>query len=78
MIVIWEISLQPDQEQSISGNCTFGEKIFGTNSSVRQGVSICNDVTIGMGGVVVKNISRMLDFYRKSQLKNLKRNKKTF
>lgn len=43
---------------NISGNCKFGEKVyFGTNSSVRQGVSICNDVTIGMGGVVVKNIS---------------------
>ena len=42
----------------ISGNCVFGDKIyFGTNSSVRQGVLICNDVTIGMGGVVVKNIS---------------------
>jgi len=42
---------------NISGNCIFGEKVyFGTNASVRQGVSICNDVTIGMGGVVVKNI----------------------
>jgi len=42
---------------NIIGNCTFGEKVyFGTNASVRQGVSICNDVTIGMGGVVVKNI----------------------
>lgn len=43
---------------NISGNCIFGDKVyFGTNSSVRQGVLICNDVTIGMGGVVVKNIS---------------------
>ena len=43
---------------NISGNCEFGDKVyFGTNSSVRQGVSICNDVTIGMGGVVVKNIT---------------------
>ncbi|PID85763.1 MAG: transferase [Chloroflexi bacterium] len=43
---------------NISGNCVFGNKVyFGTNSSVRQGVSICNDVTIGMGGVVVKNIA---------------------
>jgi sugar O-acyltransferase (sialic acid O-acetyltransferase NeuD family) len=43
---------------NISGSCLFGNKVyFGTNSSVRQGVSICDDVTIGMGGVVVKNIS---------------------
>lgn len=43
---------------NISGNCVFGDKVyFGTNSSVRQGVSICNNVTIGMGGVVVKDIS---------------------
>jgi len=43
---------------NISGNCTFGECVyFGTNSSVRQGISICDEVTIGMGAVVVKNIS---------------------
>jgi acetyltransferase-like isoleucine patch superfamily enzyme len=30
---------------------------FGTNSSVRQGITICQDVVIGMGGVVVKNIT---------------------
>lgn len=43
---------------NISGNCKFGNGVyFGTNSAVRQGVEICNNVTIGMGGVVVKNIS---------------------
>lgn len=43
---------------NISGNCIFDECVyFGTNSAVRQGVSICNNVTIGMGGVVVKNIN---------------------
>lgn len=42
---------------NISGNCIFGDCVyFGTNSAVRQGVSICDNVTIGMGGVVVKNI----------------------
>lgn len=42
---------------NISGNCDFGNNVYlGTNSSVRQGISICNNVTIGMGGVVVKNI----------------------
>ncbi len=41
----------------ISGICEFGDCVyFGTASSVRQGVKICSDVTIGMGGVVVKNI----------------------
>lgn len=43
---------------NISGNCTFGDCVyFGTNSAVRQGVKICNNVTIGMGGVVVKDIT---------------------
>ncbi len=43
---------------NISGACTFGKWVyFGSNSSVRQGINITDDVTIGMGGVVVKNIS---------------------
>jgi|SRR5665647_155721 len=42
---------------NISGNCKFGDGVyFGTNSAVKQGIEICNNVTIGMGGVVVKNI----------------------
>jgi sugar O-acyltransferase (sialic acid O-acetyltransferase NeuD family) len=42
---------------NISGNCTMGDCVYwGTNSSVRQGIKICDDVTIGMGGVVVKDI----------------------
>lgn len=42
---------------NISGNCNFGECVyFGTSSSVRQGISICDNVTIGMGAVVVKSI----------------------
>lgn len=42
---------------NISGNCHFGNRVyFGTNSCVRQGVNIYDDVTIGMGGVVVKDI----------------------
>jgi sugar O-acyltransferase (sialic acid O-acetyltransferase NeuD family) len=42
---------------NISGNCNFGECVyFGTNASVRQGINICENVTIGMGGVVVKDI----------------------
>ncbi len=42
---------------NISGNCEFGECVyFGTNASVRQGVKIVDNVTIGMGGVVIKDI----------------------
>lgn len=43
---------------NISGACKFGDGVFiGTNASIKQGVEICNNVTIGMGGVVVKNIT---------------------
>ncbi|MFT5617441.1 MAG: sugar O-acyltransferase (sialic acid O-acetyltransferase NeuD family) [Arenicella sp.] len=43
---------------NISGICNIGDNVyFGTNSSVRQGITICQDVVIGMGGVVVKNIT---------------------
>lgn len=42
---------------NISGSCKFGDNVYlGTNSAIRQGVSICNNVTVGMGGVVVKDI----------------------
>ena len=42
----------------ISGHCLFGDNVyFGTNASVRQGVKVCDNVTIGMGGVVVKDIT---------------------
>lgn len=44
-------------DANISGICNFGNRVyFGTNSCVKQGISICDDVTIGMGGVVVKDI----------------------
>lgn len=42
---------------NISGNCICGNCVyFGANSSVREKISICANVTIGMGGVVVKDI----------------------
>jgi len=42
---------------NISGNCEIGDCVyFGTNSAIKQGISICNNVTIGMGAVVTKNI----------------------
>jgi sugar O-acyltransferase (sialic acid O-acetyltransferase NeuD family) len=43
---------------NISGSCHFGDCVyFGTNAAVRQGVKITDNVTIGMGGVVVKDIN---------------------
>ncbi len=43
---------------NISGGCTFGHAVyFGTNAAIRQGVTICDNVVIGMGGVVVKDIT---------------------
>ena len=43
---------------NISGNCTFGECVyFGTNAAIREKVTVCDDVTIGMGGIVVKSIA---------------------
>ncbi len=43
---------------NVSGNCSMGDFVyFGTNASVREKISICSHVTIGMGGVVVKHIT---------------------
>lgn len=42
---------------NISGLCEIGDSVyFGTNSSIRQGIKVCDNVTIGMGGIVVKDI----------------------
>jgi len=43
---------------NISGKCKFGNCVyFGTNSAIREGVMVTDNVTIGMGGIVVKNIA---------------------
>ena len=43
---------------SISGACSIGNTVyFGTNSCVKQGITICDNVIIGMGAGVVKNIT---------------------
>lgn len=43
----------------ISGNCLIGNLVyFGTNSSVREKINICDNVTIGMNSGVVKNINK--------------------
>ena len=42
----------------ISGNCNIEDRVyFGTNSSVRQKIDICSDVTIGLNAGIVKNIT---------------------
>jgi sugar O-acyltransferase (sialic acid O-acetyltransferase NeuD family) len=44
---------------NISGNCHLGNCVyFGTKSSIKEGVSVCDNVTVGMGGVVTKNIDK--------------------
>lgn len=41
----------------ISGNCNIGNKVYiGTNSSIREKITIVDDVTIGLNSGVVKNI----------------------
>lgn len=43
---------------NISGECIFGKHVyFGTGSATRDTVSICENVVIGMGAMVVKNIN---------------------
>jgi sugar O-acyltransferase (sialic acid O-acetyltransferase NeuD family) len=43
---------------NISGKCKFGENVYcGTNSSFRENLEITDNTVIGMGAVVVKNIS---------------------
>lgn len=60
---------------NISGNCHFGDSVyFGTNSAARQGVNICSNVTIGMGGVVIKDISEE-GIYIGNPLKKLEKTK---
>lgn len=42
---------------SISGNVKIGKRSYlGNNSSIKEHCVLCNDVIIGMGGVVVKSI----------------------
>jgi sugar O-acyltransferase (sialic acid O-acetyltransferase NeuD family) len=41
-----------------SGNCQISDLVYlGTNSSIREKIEICNDVTIGLNSGVVKNIT---------------------
>lgn len=43
----------------VSGNVTIGKRVYlGTNSSIIEKQSICDDVIVGSNGVVVKDISQ--------------------
>lgn len=42
---------------SISGICEVGARVyFGSNAAIKQGLHVCDDVTVGMGAMVVKSI----------------------
>lgn len=42
----------------ISGNCKLGNRVYlGTNSSIREKITICDDVTIGLNTGIVKDIN---------------------
>ena len=42
----------------ISGNCLVGNKVYlGSNSSIKEKIFVCDNVTIGLNSGVVKNIS---------------------
>jgi len=42
---------------NVSGNCRIGNNVYlGTNSAIKDRIQITDSVTVGMGGVVVKDI----------------------
>jgi len=59
---------------NISGNCHIDNMVyFGTNACIKQGLNVTQNVTIGMGGVVVKDINES-GVYIGAPCKLLKRN----
>lgn len=57
---------------NISGKCNFGECVYlGSNVSIREGINICDNVVVGMGGVVVKDVVES-GIYVGSPIKKLK------
>ncbi len=42
----------------VSGNCTIGKRVYlGANATVKEKLSICDDVVVGLNGGVVKDIT---------------------
>lgn len=57
---------------NVSGNCHIGNKVLiGTNSAIKEHISICDNVIIGMNSNVVKNIDEP-GIYFGNPLKKLK------
>ena len=53
----------------VSGNVTIGSCVYlGTNSSIKEKLSICDDVTIGLNTGIVKNIIQPGVYYRLGDL----------
>jgi sugar O-acyltransferase (sialic acid O-acetyltransferase NeuD family) len=43
---------------NINGNCTIASDVyFGCGSATKQGISICSNVIVGMGAMVIKDIT---------------------
>lgn len=50
---------------SINGNTKVGNRVYiGSNASIRQGVTLVDDVVIGMGSVVLNDITRSGSYAR--------------
>lgn len=44
---------------NISGNCTISNQVyFGTSATIKQGLKVCDNTIVGMGGVVVNDIDQ--------------------
>lgn len=43
---------------NVSGSCIIGNQVYlGTNSTIKQGITLADNIIVGMGGVVVKDIT---------------------
>ncbi len=43
---------------AISGNCTFGHRVsIGSNAAIKEKITVADEVTIGMGTVVIRDIA---------------------
>lgn len=57
---------------NISGNVTIGDNCYiGTNAVIRESISICNDVIIGAGAIVVKDITEPGVYVNDTKLRRL-------
>jgi len=58
---------------NINGNCKIGKNVYmGTNCAIRQNISICDNAIIGMGSVVIKDITQEGTYFGNPSRKILK------